>query len=108
EYIVGVERELFPSTTFGVRYTYKNIGRVLEDVANAPMVAYDLGVPGLSSVEYILTNPGSSTPVLASAAFLGAKFDDAVHRYQAVEFTMNRRFSNNWSMLASYRWSRLR
>ena len=28
---------------------YRNIGRVLEDVANAPMVAYDLGVPGLSA-----------------------------------------------------------
>ena len=29
-----------------MRYIYRNIGRVLEDVANAPMVAYDLGVPG--------------------------------------------------------------
>src|SRR5262245_3502637 len=108
EYIVGAERELFPSTTFGVRYIYKNIGRVLEDVANAPMVAYDLGVPGLSSVEYILTNPSSSTPILSSAAFLGAKFDDPVHKYQALEFTLNRRFTTNWTMLSSYRWSRLR
>ena len=108
EYIVGVERELFPSTTFGVRYTYKNIGRVLEDVANAPMVAYDLGVPGLSSVEYILTNPSSSTAILPSAAFLGASFDDPVHKYQALELTLNRRFTTNWTMLSSYRWSRLR
>ena len=108
EYIVGVERELFPNTTFGVRYTYKNIGRVLEDVANAPMVAYDLGVPGLSSVEYILTNPSSSTAILPSAAFLGASFDDPVHKYQALELTLNRRFTTNWTMLSSYRWSRLR
>jgi len=108
EYIVGVERELFPSTTFGVRYTYKNIGRVLEDVANAPMVAYDLGVPGLSSVEYILTNPSSSTAILPSAALLGASFDDPVHKYQALELTLNRRFTTNWTMLSSYRWSRLR
>ena len=108
EFIVGAERELFPNTTFGVRYTYKNIGRVLEDVANAPMVAYDLGVPGLSSVEYILTNPSSSTPILESATFLGARFDDPIHKYQALEFTLNRRFTTNWTMLSSYRWSRLR
>lgn len=104
----GVEREIAPNTGLTVRYTYKWIGRVLEDVANAPMVAYDLGVPGLSSVEYILTNPTSRTPVLANAAFLGAKFDDPVHRYQAVEAILTRRFSKNWSMLGSYRWSRLR
>jgi Carboxypeptidase regulatory-like domain/TonB dependent receptor-like, beta-barrel/TonB-dependent Receptor Plug Domain len=108
EYLVGFEREILPETSVGVRYTYKNIGRVLEDVANAPMVAYDLGLPGLSSVEYILTNPSSSTPILPSAAFLGAHFDDPVHKYQALEFTLNRRFTNNWSMLSSYRWSRLR
>jgi hypothetical protein len=72
------------------------------------MVAYELGVPGTSSVEYILTNPSSSTPVLSTAAFLGAKFDDPVHKYQALEFSIDRRFSNNWSLLGSYRWSRLR
>jgi hypothetical protein len=27
--------------------------------------------------------------------------------YDAVEFTVNRRFANNWSTVASYRWSRL-
>lgn len=108
EYIAGVEHEVMPNTSVGARYTYRNIGRVLEDVANAPMVAYELGVPGLSSVEYILTNPSSSTPILSTAEFLGAHFDDPVHKYQAVELTLNRRLANNWSALASYRWSRLR
>jgi outer membrane receptor protein involved in Fe transport len=108
EYIVGLEREILPSTTVGVRYTYKNIGRVLEDVANAPVVAYDLGLPGLDSVEYILTNPSHNTPILASAQYLGASFDDPVHKYQAVEVTLNRRLSKNWLMMSSYRWSRLR
>ena len=36
------------------------------------------------------------------------KFDDPVHKYDAVEFTLNRRMANNWSVIASYRWSRLR
>lgn len=108
EWLVGVEREIWPHTSVGVRYQYRNIGRVLEDVANAPMVAYEIGVPGLSSVEYILTNPTRSTPILPGAAFLGAAFDDPVHKYHAVEFTLNRRFADNWSAMASYRWSRLR
>ena len=108
EFLFGVEHEVMPHTSVGVRYSYRNIGRVLEDVANAPMAAYDLEVPGLSSVEYILTNPGRNTAIFEPAQFLGAQFDDPVHKYHAVEFTLNRRFFNNWSALASYRWSRLR
>jgi outer membrane receptor protein involved in Fe transport len=108
EWVAGIEREVAPNTSVGVRYTYRNIGRVLEDVANAPMVAYEIGVPGLSSVEYILTNPSRNTPILPGAAFLGASFDDPVHKYHALEFTLNRRFSDSWSTMASYRWSRLR
>ena len=108
EVVAGVEREILPNTMLGVRYIRRNIARVLEDVANVPVVAYDLGVPGVSSVEYILTNPSSSTPIFPAAQFLGAKFDDPSHVYNAVEFTMNRRFANNWSALASYRWSRLK
>jgi hypothetical protein len=108
EAVIGFEREILPLTSFGVHYTYKTIGRVLEDVANAPLVAYDLALPGVTSVEYILTNPSSATPVLATAASLGAAFDDPVHKYQALEFIVERRFANNWSLLTSYRWSRLR
>lgn len=108
EVVAGVEREILPHTSIGVRYTFRNIGRVLEDIAAFPVVAYDLQLPGTDSVEYILTNPNSSTPIAPAAAFLGAKFDDPIHRYHAVELTLNRRFSGNWSALASYRWSRLR
>jgi hypothetical protein len=106
EYIGGVDREIMPHTTVGVRYVHRNIGRVLEDVAEAPMVAYELGLPDISSVDYVLTNPSSKTPTLAPQ--LGASFVDPVHKYDAVEITLNRRFANNWAATASYRWSRLR
>jgi hypothetical protein len=108
EYVVGVERQFMANTSLDVRYVYRSIGRILEDVANAPVAAYELGLPGTESVEYILTNPSASTPALASAAFLGASFVDPVHTYHAVEATLNHRFSQGWSALASYRWSRLR
>src|SRR5262249_51083656 len=116
EFVIGVEREIMPNTTFGIRYINRRIPRVLEDVANCPMSAYDenavtSGICG--SVEYILTNPSAATPInpdlLAVAPqYRNVRFDDPVHKYDAVEVTLNRRFASNWSVLASYRWSRLR
>jgi outer membrane receptor protein involved in Fe transport len=116
EWVGGVEREVLPNTTLGVRYIHKNIGRVFEDVANCPVVAYDFSAATQSacgSVEYILTNPTSATPInpdlLAVAPQFGSvHFDDPIHKYDAVELTLNRRFSGHWSALTSYRWSRLR
>jgi hypothetical protein len=116
EIVAGAEFEIMPHTTFGVRYVYRNIGRVLEDVANCPVVAYELNASTISacgSVEYILTNPSDATPInpalLAIAPqFNSVHFDNAIHKYNALEFTVNRRFSDKWSALTSYRYSRLR
>ena len=109
EYVLGVEREIARNTTFGVRYIYRNMPQVLEDIANCPMVAYELAqTAGIcSTVEYILTNPKASIPVAAGTEFLGARFDDPVHKYNSLEFTLNRRGAN-WSTISSYRYSRLR
>jgi hypothetical protein len=106
EFALGIEREVMANTSFGVRYVYRNIGRVLEDAGNAPVVYYDTH-PG-TSVATTLTNPSSSSPILPDAQSFGAKFDDPLHEYQAVEVTLNRRFAQNYSVITSYRWSRLR
>jgi outer membrane receptor protein involved in Fe transport len=115
EFVAGIEREVMPNMSVGVRYIHRNIGRMLEDVANCPMAAYfvDSTSSICSSVSYILTNPTSATAinpavVAADPDFAGVAFADPVHVYHAIELTLNRRLSNNWSALASYRWSRLR
>jgi hypothetical protein len=62
EVVGGVEFEVMPHTTFGARYVYRNIGRVLEDVANCPVVAYEFSAAtsaACGSVEYILNNPST-------------------------------------------------
>jgi hypothetical protein len=109
EVVLGVDREIMRNTTFGVRYVFRNMPQVLEDIANCPMVAYEL--PQTSAicgdVEYILTNPKSSIPVAPGTEFLGAHFDDPVHKYNSIELTLNRRGAN-WSTMSSYRFSRLR
>ena len=109
EVLFGVDREIAANTTFGVRYVFRNMPQVLEDIADCPMVAYELPQTAdiCGSVEYILTNPKSSIPVHPGTEFLGAHFDDPVHKYNSLEFTLNKRVTN-WSALASYRWSRLR
>ncbi len=114
EVVLGFEREVAAGTTFGVRYIFRNMPRVLEDISDCPMAAYEL--PQTASVPcgniYLLTNPSTATAVNAQAiaqfpAFANVKFDDPVHKYNAVEFTLNKR-GMNWMGNASYRWSRLR
>ncbi len=107
ETLVGAEFEAFPRLILGIRYTHRNFGRILEDVGTAPLVSYFLGIPGLDSVEYFITNPGPGTPVVAAAPGYDIQFDQAIHDYDAVEFTADKRFSDNWSLQGSYRWSRL-
>jgi carboxypeptidase family protein len=109
EIVLGIDREILRNTTFGVRYVFRDMPQVLEDIANCPMVAYELAQTSATcnTVEYILTNPSRSTPVNPVATFLGASFDDPVHKYNSLEFTLNRRGAN-WSTMSSYRWSRLR
>jgi hypothetical protein len=103
ELVAGYEWEAMPNTSIGVRYIYRNVGRVLEDIADAPVVSYDLGLT--TGVDYILTNPGTSFPTRFPQ--LGASFEDPKHTYNAVELTFDKRFSNNWQFLGSYRFSRL-
>jgi hypothetical protein len=109
EIVLGIDREIMRNTTFGVRYVFRNMPQVLEDVADCPMVAYELPQTSdlCGSVEYILTNPSSSIPVRPGTEFLGVHFDDPVHKYNSIEFTLNRRGAN-WSTMSSYRFSRLR
>ncbi|HUK34603.1 MAG TPA: TonB-dependent receptor, partial [Vicinamibacterales bacterium] len=114
EVVLGFEREIMDRTTFGMRYVFRNMPRVVEDITDCPMAAYE--IPQTAAVPcgavYILTNPSSASPINAQAvslfpAFGAVKFDDPIHRYNSIEFTLNRR-GTNWTGNASYRYSRLR
>jgi outer membrane receptor protein involved in Fe transport len=111
EFLAGVEFQVAPAMNVGVRYIRRRIPRVLEDVQPFPLVACDYGtltgndaLTEACAVDYVLTNPGASTPVLGG---LGASFEDPIHHYDAVEFTADKRFASRWSLQGSYRWSRL-
>ena len=106
EWVIGAERTLAHGLGVGVRYVHRDIGRVLEDVQPYPLVSIQLGVPGAGAATYLLTNPGPATPVVQIPGATVA-FESPVHDYNAVEFTANKRLADRWSLVSSYRWSRL-
>ena len=106
EWVAGAEYNVARKIDVGVRYVHRSIGRVLEDVQPYPLAAVSLGVPGAATADYLLTNPGPATPVIQDPGGV-VSFESPVHDYNAVEFTANRRLSKNWSLISSYRWSRL-
>lgn len=102
EWLAGGDYEVARGLTLGVRYIHRDMRNVLEDISNAATILYDLGVT--TEIAYFIGNPRDGFP--ATVDNIGA-FETAIHRYDAVEFSLERRFSNHWSLLTSYRWSRL-
>jgi Carboxypeptidase regulatory-like domain/TonB-dependent Receptor Plug Domain len=107
EWVAGTEYTLPRGLEVGVRYVHRDIGRVLEDVQSYPIVAASLGLPGAATANYLLTNPGPGTPVVQDIPGATVAFESPVHNYNAVEFTAQKRLAHNWSLISSYRWSRL-
>jgi outer membrane receptor for ferrienterochelin and colicin len=108
EIVAGLEYQVLNNVNFGVRYIHRSMPRVLEDIGSAAQILYfrpELAEPAsLDSVEYFITNPAENFP--ATINNVGA-FEDVEHKYDAVEITANKTFSDNWAMVASYRWSKL-
>jgi hypothetical protein len=105
EAVAGFEFEAVPELSFGVRYIYRDMPRVLEDVGTVSLSLYFTNPDIAESVEYFITNPRDGYPATVNG--VGA-FEKPIHKYHAVEVTADKRFSNNWALIASYRWSRLR
>ena len=91
EFVTGVEFEAMPSVNVGVRYIYRNMPRVLEDVGQTTLTDFFSNPAAASgSVEYFITNPNINTTVKQGTG----RFEDPIHKYHAVEFTANKRLSN--------------
>ncbi len=108
QFTVGIERELFKDLSVGVNYIYrvtKNFqDRVLtngtfEDVTyidEETGQSYTLKsqTNDTSQNRYIITNPKKGDYGIVS-------FDPKT-TYKGIEFLINKKFSNNWTLLASY------
>jgi hypothetical protein len=72
------------------------------------VVGYFLDECGDATVDYLITNPSPATPTVSCNGKIPSAFEGPVHKYDALELTFNRNFSNNWGLLASYRYAKLK
>jgi hypothetical protein len=95
----GVEWQIAPMSVLGVHVVHNALGRTLEDVGEI--------VDG--DVVYAIGNPGEGSLTIARPSGRTAPFrrPKPVRRYDAVDVTVNRRFSNRWFASANLTVSRL-
>jgi hypothetical protein len=95
----GVEYQLSNNTVVGLNYIHTDLNRTIEDVGSL--------VNG--SEVYLYCNPGEGLCATAFTTGATAPFANpkAMRQYDALEFSINRRFSNNWFLGGSYVYSRL-
>ena len=97
EFTAGIDHELSPTVAVSVHYVHKQLDRAVEDTGFLTP-AGDEG--------YVIANPSEG---LTSLAFTNPNIPmpKPQRQYDSVEFLLDKRFANNWSLRASYLWSRL-
>jgi hypothetical protein len=113
QYLVGIERELFPEFSLTGQYIRRNFDRIwaMTDTGSiyAPTQGRDPGPDGINLTAddgplvgmFNLLNPGQSFLFLTNP-------DEAYRRYDGVQVIGQKRYSHNWQILAGYTWSKTR
>jgi hypothetical protein len=98
EYLAGYDYEIAPNFAVGIKGTYRNLGRVIEDMLLNP-----------ANGDYQITNPGSGIGATTGTLVTGEQVPapKPTRKYKGVELHAEKRFSNNYQFYASYVWSRL-
>lgn len=119
EYIIGFEKALTKSLSFGVKYTNRNVNDGMDDYCGYARIAkfvkdnnhpnfdyHDLANcvlmnPGRDlNLNIDLDNNGTLTNVTIPNSYLGvAKYE---RKYQALEFKLDRPFNGKWGISGSY------
>ena len=97
EAAVGLERQLANNMAASVRYVHKQVDRAIEDTGSLDAQGNEI---------YIIANPGEGLTELANVT-PRVNLPLPQRDYDSVEFAFDKRYSNNWSLRASYLWSRL-
>lgn len=115
EITVGIDRELIPDLSFGVSFIYRKWTNFVEQVNTGGIWApTQVTVPDGSTVTvWNQLNPGGDNYFITNpepGKDYGQALEDIVavkpeREYKGVEFLLNKRFSKNWMLLASYIYS---
>ena len=98
EYLGGFEYEVAPNFVLGIKVTYRDLGRVIEDFLVIDEGSYFIANPGEGDVRH---RRSRSTTTRRSGR------PKAKRENWSFELTARKRFSNNWQLLASYVWNKL-
>jgi outer membrane receptor protein involved in Fe transport len=96
----GVDYQLSGTMALGIHYVHNDLGRTIEDMGS---------IVNGDSV-YVIGNPGEGQNTITPAAYPGTPnfpTPKAKRQFDALEVTLERRFSRNWFGSANYTWSRL-
>mgnify|MGYP000544162778 CR=1 FL=1 len=130
EIVAGVQYDVGLDVVLGAFYTYRHLGNIVEDLSVDGGSNYFIANPGIEpdpsvvqrleqearqAADAVAQNPGSDA--LKTAAALAQDrlnvykaavlFPKPEREYHAVTLTANKRFSNRFSLIASYTYSRL-
>jgi hypothetical protein len=97
EFTTGIDHELNATMAVSVHYVHKQLDRAVEDTGFLTP-AGDEG--------YVIANPSEGLTALAFTN-PNVPMPKPKRQYDSVEFALDKRFANNWSLRASYLWSRL-
>ena len=102
EFTLGLDHELTRTMSVGVRYARKRFDRTIEDTG--------VLVPNVGEV-YRITNPSERLGENVLRDFAGCATcpnqPKPTRNYDGVEVRLQKRLSNNWSLITSYTYSRL-
>ena len=101
EFQLGAEYQLTKNSVISARYVNKQLKNTIEDIG------YLVFLPDGSSEEHYITgNPGKGMVAGDPAGPIPPQAE-AIRDYEAIELTYNRRFADNFSLRASYVYSKL-
>ncbi len=97
---LGLEYQITPTTALGVNYVHNKLTRAIEDVGSLDATGNEV---------YFAANPGEGVATTMFVTGLTAPFNTPkpLRQYDAIDFTISRRFSNNWFGSANLTISRL-
>ena len=97
EWTGGLDHELNPTMSLGVRYVHKWMFRTIEDT----------GIYVSGNEDYLIANPGEGLAVNMEPLYPAFPTPKPKRNYDGLEVRLNKRFSNHWNGQASYLYSRL-
>jgi hypothetical protein len=98
----GFDHQLTARMAVGIRYVHKVVTKAIEDVGQLDADQNEI---------YLIANPGfgiaSTVYDVNGNTYSNPPYPEAKRDYDSVEFSFDKRFADNWSLRASYMWSRL-